>query len=160
MPAPVTTDSIWKELEREMFAVLGFVTPSGEARTAGIVYIVRNRELYIGTGTDSWKARHIAQNPKVSLTVTIPKRVPFLPWIKIPAATITFQGDAEVQGVGEAAPDVLHALMRGVELESAAAAKYSVIRIKPHGEFLTYGVGVPLLTMRKPEEARGRAPVE
>ncbi len=47
MPAPVTTDRIWKEVRARLFAVLGFVNPKGEARTSGIVYVVRNRQLYI-----------------------------------------------------------------------------------------------------------------
>ncbi len=159
MAAPVTTDSVWNAMERQLFAVLGFVTPKGEARTAGIVYIVRSRLIYIGTGRDSWKARHIAKNPHVSLTVTIPKRIPFWPWIKIPAATITSQGRAEVQAVEAVEPKILQALTHGVELEPDAAANFAVIKVKPCGEFVTYGVGVPLLTMRKPEQARGRAPV-
>ena len=35
----------------------------------------------------------------------------------------------------------------------------SIIAIEPVGDFVTYGVGVPLMTMRNPEDARGRAPV-
>jgi hypothetical protein len=31
--------------------------------------------------------------------------------------------------------------------------------VTPAKEFVTYGVGVPLMRMRHPEEARGRAPV-
>ena len=45
--------------------------------------------------------RHIAANPNASMTVTFPKHVPFLPFIRIPAATITFRGEAEVLGVGD-----------------------------------------------------------
>jgi hypothetical protein len=34
-----------------------------------------------------------------------------------------------------------------------------VIEIEPAGEFITYGVGIPLMSMRFPEKARGRAPI-
>ena len=159
MAAPLTTDQVWRAMERQLFAVLGFVTPKGEARTTGIVYIARNGALYIGTGSDSWKARHIAKNPNVSLTVTIPKRVPVMPWIKIPAATITFQGDAEICSPDEIDAEILQGLMRGVELDLELRSKYVIIKVRPRGEFITYGVGVPLLTMRDPQKARGRAPV-
>jgi hypothetical protein len=142
-----------------MFAVLGFVTPKGEARTAGIVYVVRNRRLYIGSVRSAWKTRHVERNPDVSLTVTIPKRVPLLPWIKIPAATITFQGEARVRGFEEVAEDVRRGLTHGVELSADYHARSCVIEVIPRGDFITYGVGVSLLTMRKPEAARGRAPV-
>jgi hypothetical protein len=34
-----------------------------------------------------------------------------------------------------------------------------VLEVEPKGEFVTYGVGIPLMQMRFPDEARGRAPV-
>ena len=34
-----------------------------------------------------------------------------------------------------------------------------LIEVTPQNEFITYGVGVPLMQMRNPEQARGRAPV-
>lgn len=157
MAAAPSTDLVWKEIQRQMFAVLGFVSTTGEARTAGIVYVVRGRELFIGTDRNSWKARHIAKNPNVSLTVTVPKSVPLLPWIRIPPATITFQGNAVVSRLDEVPADVQRALFRGLELDTATRESTCVIRVVPRGEFVTYGVGVPLLTMRHPEEAQGRA---
>ena len=72
------------------------VTSKGEARTIGIVYIVHKNKIYVSTSKESWKARHVQRNPHVSMTVPIAKRIPLLPWIKIPAATITFSGNAKV----------------------------------------------------------------
>ena len=157
MPADVTTDSVWKEVEKRSFAVLAMVTPKGEARTAGIVYTVHDRHLYIGTARESYKARWIEGNPSVSLTVTIAKRIPFYPFMQIPSATITFQGDASVRAHDEVDEAVVGALFRGLELD--AAAEHCLLRIAPRGRFLTYGIGVPLLTMRSPAKARGSAPV-
>jgi hypothetical protein len=159
MPATPSTEHVWEEVSRQIFAVLGFVSAKGEARTAGIVYTVAGRELYLGTDRRSWKTRHIEGNPNVSLTVTIAKRIPFVPWIKIPPATVTFQGKAAVLTLDQAPPKVQRALFRGLELNAEARERVCVIRVQPAGEFVTYGVGVPLLTMRKPEPARGRAPV-
>jgi hypothetical protein len=159
MAATLSTEQVWAEIRRQIFAVLSFVTAKGEARSAGIVYAVSGRELYIGTDRKSWKTRHIEGNPNVSLTVTIAKRIPFVPWIKIPPATVTFQGNASVLSLDQAPPDVQRALFRGLELDAESRERTCVIRVQPLGEFVTYGVGVPLLTMRKPEEARGRAPV-
>lgn len=159
MPANITTEQVWREVERRLFAVLGYVTPQGEARTVGIVYTVRDRQLYIVTGKDTWKARHIALNPHVSLTVTIPKRIPFLPWLPIPAATISFQGEASLHGIEDVPAEVPRKLLRGVEVGPEQRREICVIRVRPTGNFLSYGVGVPLLTMRKPEAARGRAQV-
>jgi hypothetical protein len=159
MPADVTTDQVWREVEKQMFAVLGMVTARGESRTAGIVYVVEDRELYIGSGKSSWKARHIRQNPNVSLTVTISKRIPFIPWIPIPAATITFQGEATVHEVGDVDPKIQQRLTRGMEVDPEWLNAQCSIRVRPKGHFVTYGVGVPLRTMRNPEKSRGRVPV-
>lgn len=157
MPAPITTDRVWKEIEAQMFAVLGHVTPKGEPRTSGIVYAVRNRRLYIGVYHESWKPRHIARNPRVSVTVTIPKRIPFMPWVKIPPATISFQGTAEVMPFEEADAGAQETLLAG--MQHAPDVKMDMIKVTPAGEFLTYGVGVSMNTMRRPHDASGRAPV-
>jgi hypothetical protein len=159
MTQALTSEQVWTELKKELFAVLGMVTPKGEARTIGIVYIVHGRKLYISTNKDSWKARHILRNPHVSLTVPIAKRIPFLPWIKIPAATITFSGIAAVLEPQNLGQDVLHALLQGAEQDAARLADMAVLEIQPQGEFITYGIGIPLMEMRFPEKARGRAPV-
>jgi hypothetical protein len=36
------------------------VTANHEARTVGVVYVVRDRKLYVATDREAWKARHIA----------------------------------------------------------------------------------------------------
>jgi uncharacterized pyridoxamine 5'-phosphate oxidase family protein len=159
MSNTLTTDLVWKEIEKELFAVLGMVTAQNEARTVGIVYVVRGRKLYVGTGRDAWKTRHIRQNPNVSLTIPIHKRIFFMPWIKIPSATITFAGKAQVKDIDDVPADVLDVVYRGMELDDAFKAESVVIEIEPVKEFLTYGVGVSLMDMRDPAKARGRVAV-
>lgn len=155
----LTSEQVWQEIRRNLFAVLGMVTPAGEARTVGIVYAVQEETIYIVTGKETWKARHIAGNPEVSLTIPIAKQIPLLPWIKIPAATITFAGTATLQDPAGASPAILHALFRGIEQEREKLAEMCLIAVTPKGHFITYGVGVPLLQMRHPEQARARVPV-
>ncbi len=150
---------VWNELKKEIFAVLGMVTSKGEARTIGIVYIVHNQKLYISTKKDAWPTRHIQSNPHISMTIPVAKRVPFMPWIKIPQATITFSGLAKVFEAKDVEDDILHALFRGLESDADMLATTAVLEIEPKGEFVTYGIGIPLMQMRFPEKARGRAPV-
>ena len=159
MPAPITADLVWNEIEKRLFAVLSYVTPKAQARSAGIVYVVRDRTLYVGTGKESWKAKHIRLNPNVALNVTIPKRIPVLPWIKIPDATIAFSATATVQSMRETAPEIIDALMKGMADQEEIVAESCMLVIRPTGHFVTYGVGVPLLDMRDPEKARGRTAV-
>ena len=159
MTNQLASETVWKEIESELFAVMGMVTAKGESRTIGVVYIVHDKNIYVLTSEDTWKARHIHGNPNVSLTVPIPKRIPFLPWIKIPAATISFSGKAHLIEAEQVEKEILHELMRGQEDDLAKLQSLTVIKIDPVGEFVTYGVGIPLMTMRDPEKARGRAPV-
>ncbi len=159
MTMQLTTDQVWQEIEKNFFAVLGMVTPKGEARTVGIVYVVHGRKLYIGSQKETWKVKHIRHNPHVSLTVTIAKRVPLLPWIKVPAATITFAGVAKVLENREIKADVLKALYRDVVKDEKAMAESCVIEVTSVGEFITYGVGIGLMQMRFPDKARGRVAV-
>lgn len=159
MTLQLSSDLVWQELKKELFAVLGMVTAKGKARTVGVVYAVHDHKLYIATRRDTWKARHIEQNPHVSITVTLPKRIPFLPWIKIPAATITFSGKATALDPEQVGQEILHALLRDLATDAEMLATMCVIEVQPLGDFITYGVGIPLMTMRHPEKARGRAPV-
>lgn len=159
MTTELTTDLVWQEVEKQLFAVLGMVTAKNEARTVGIVYTVHQRRLYITTKRTAWKTRHISQNPHISLTIPIAKRIPFMPWIKIPAATITCFGTAAIHEPSEIAPELLHKLFRGLETNADMMADTSIIAVEPMGDFVTYGVGVSLTTMRDTEKSRGRVPV-
>jgi nitroimidazol reductase NimA-like FMN-containing flavoprotein (pyridoxamine 5'-phosphate oxidase superfamily) len=78
MTVQLTTEQVWQAIEKELFAVIGMATAQSEARTVGVVYVVRGRKLYIGTGKDTWKARHIAANPHISVTIPIARRIPFM----------------------------------------------------------------------------------
>lgn len=153
-----TTDQVWGALDRAFFGVLAFVNRDGRPRTAGVCYVVDGRSLYVSTDRDMWKMRHIAANPNISMTVTMPKRVPFLPFIKIPPATITFKGVAGILDVDDVEASVFERLPRGSETDPEVIRRTAVIRIVPRGEFVTYGVAMPVTRMRTHEAAHGRAP--
>lgn len=151
---------LWEAINREIFAVVGMVSAKNEAKTVGVVYAVYDRKLYFSSTTDAWKVRHIRQNPHVSVTIPIAKRIPFWPWVKIPAATITASGTARVLTRADAPPEVEKKLLRGIEDSPEAQGDFAVIEIEPAGNFVTYGVGVSLMGMRDTINARGRVPVK
>lgn len=159
MTLQLTTKQVWQAIEQNLFAVLGMVTPNGEARTVGIVYALHEHKFYIGTRKRAWKVKHIAANPHVSLTIPIAKRIAIMPWIKIPAATITCSGVARLLENHAVQAEVLQALYRDVVKDEKMMADSCVIEVVPQGEFVTYGVGVSLMQMRFPDKALGRAPV-
>jgi len=136
------------------------VTKESETRSTGIVYTVNDNKLYIGTGLESWKTHHIRLNPEVSITIPIPKRIPLIPWIKIPQATISFSGTAWIIPAVEAEDNILHSVFRHMADDQELMKESCVIEVIPKGDFITYGVGISLMEMRNPELARGRAPVK
>jgi hypothetical protein len=159
MTQQLTSEQVWKELKKELFAVLGMVNSKGQARTVGVVYIVHDHKIYISTQKDEWKTRHVQNNPHVSVTVPISKSVPFMPWMKIPAATITFSGEAKVFAAKDVTGGILHALLHGYESNQEKLSNLAILEIEPQGDFVTYGIGIPLIQMSNPAKARGRSPV-
>jgi hypothetical protein len=154
----LTCDQVWQALEKASVAVLGHVTPSGQPRTSGVVYEAVARHIFVAVAPESWKARHIAACGHVSVTVLVRRGGLLSLLFPIPPATITFHGTAVVHAAG--APEATPILARLKRLLPPARAQSAcLIEIAPEGEFLTYGIGVPLMTMRDPAAARGHVPV-
>ena len=153
----VTGERVWHELDRASFAVLGYVTHAGEPRSSGVVYKTVGKRLYLAVAPDSWKARYIASGGHVSVTVPVRRGGVLSLVLPIPPATISFHATAIVHAAGSLKVGSL-----SKELETLLPPKRRdaavVIELAPEGEFLTYGVGVPLMDMQKPELARGVVP--
>jgi hypothetical protein len=157
--AELSTDEVWRVLKKQNFMVIGMVSARGQARTAGVMPYTEGRTLWFTTNANAWTARHITVHPEVSVTVAIPKRVPLIPWIKVPAATITFAGVAEVVPADRMPAIARDALTKGMrQTEDGSHGMLLGVRIRPVGDFITYGVGVPVVKMLDPKAASGRAP--
>lgn len=44
----LTCEQVWGEVAKASFAVLGYVSPSGEPRSSGVVYTTVGGRLYVG----------------------------------------------------------------------------------------------------------------
>lgn len=150
----LTTAQVWRQLDRSRFAVISHVTPAGEPRSSGVLYVSEGRRVYLVVAGDSWKARHIASNGRVAVTVPVARGGLLALLAPIPPATISFHGTATVYSPGSTPPARLAAL-----LPAERRASVTVIEIEPRGRFVTYGIGVSLLRMRHPEAARATVPV-
>lgn len=149
---------VWQQLSRASFAVLGYVTPRGEPRSSGVVFKAVNKRLYVAVGPDSWKARHIAGNPHVSITITVRRGGILALVFPIPPATISFRAQAIVHPAGSVDLGTLSKELESlVPVERRAAAV--IIELIPEGTFLTYGLGVSLADMSKPEVAEAVVPI-
>lgn len=152
------TELAWREIDKASFAVVSYVTPSGEPRSSGVVYATAGRRLYLTVAPDSWKARHIALDAHVSVTVPVRRGGLLSVLFPIPPATITFSAAASVRPPGAFDLNAISARLARL-IPSETAQRSALIELTPSGQFLTYGIGVPLMQMRDTAQARGRAPV-
>jgi hypothetical protein len=153
-----TPEQVWREIERASFAVVGYVTPSGEARSSGVVYKTSGKRLYFAVAPDSWKARHIAASRRVSVTVPVHRGGILALVAPIPPATISFHAAVIVHPAGSVRLNSLSKEL-GSLLPPGQRDSAVLIELIPEGRFLTYGVGVSLTDMRKPELAEAVVPV-
>jgi hypothetical protein len=154
----LTGAQVWREVDKASFLVLSHVAPSGEPRSSGVVYKAVRRHLYVAVAPTSWKARHIATGDHLAMTVLVRRGGILSLVLPIPPATISFHGTAIVHAAGGPEVQPLLEELKAL-LPPDRATSSCLIEIVPEGEFLTYGVGVPLMTMRTPEAARARVPV-
>ncbi len=151
------TELVWNALDRGSFAVIAYVTPAGEPRSSGVVFKAVNRRLYVAVAPDSWKARHVTDGSTVSVTVPIRRGGLLSLVLLIPPATISFHAMVRVHPAG-----ALDIGSVSKELESLLPPQRTkeavVFELVPTGRFVTYGVGVPLMEVANPDEARSTAP--
>jgi Pyridoxamine 5'-phosphate oxidase len=155
--ASLTSQAVWDTLARAWFAVVSHVTPAGQPRSSGVVYAATGHRLYAAVAADSWKARHIAANGRVALTVPVRRGGLLSLLFPIPPATISFHGIAIVHPADPAqAPALPQELVTLLPAERRATS--CVLEIRPERQFVTYGLGVSLRQMRSPSAARSRVP--
>ena len=154
----LSTEQVWHAIDKASFAVLSEVTPAGEPRSSGVVYKTLDRRMYVAVAPDSWKAKHVAANGRVALTVTVRRGGLLSLVVPIPPATISFHATATVLPAGSPQRrSILEELGSLLPPERRDAA--TIIEIVPEGAFVTYGLGVPLMKMRDPAAARARVHV-
>ncbi|HET7869341.1 MAG TPA: hypothetical protein VFM85_03365 [Actinomycetota bacterium] len=154
----LTSEQVWSSLAKASFAIVGYVTPTGEPRSSGVVYKTLGGRLYAAVATRSWKARHIAPSSPVSVTVPVHRGGILALLMPIPPATVSFHGSAIVhQSVSPQVRSVLDKLVATLPAEQRASR--CLVEIIPEGEFLTYGLRVPLRKTADPVAALARVPV-
>lgn len=156
--AHVSRETVWGALAKASFAVVSHVNSEGEPRSSGVVFGTADRRLYVAVAADGWKARQIASGQVVSVTVPVRRGGILALLAPIPPATITFEARATVHPAGSLdIGSVSKELTRLVPEERKAGS--CVIELVPEGRFLTYGIGVSLMDMRRPALAMAHVPV-
>jgi len=151
----LTSDQVWRQVAKQSFAVISQATSEGAPRSSGVLYKTIDRKLFVVTDANSWKAKHLAANPHIAVTVPVHRGGLLALVAPIPPATISFHGTAVVHAAGTMSiPEALSPLIPPERRSDCA-----IIEISPEGAFVTYGIGVALLRMRHPELSRARVPV-
>jgi hypothetical protein len=142
-----------KAIAARSFCTLATASAAGRPHVAGVIYSAVGHTLYASTLRESRKARNVAANPRVAVTVPV-RRLPIGP----PSA-VQFQGTAIILDNDDpevrehAAAGLLRAISAHGELELDGGC---VLRITPGRRLLTYGLGMPLLRLlRDPLNAAG-----
>jgi hypothetical protein len=156
--ARLTGDEVWHELAKSSFAVIGYVTPTGEPRSSGVVFTSVDRRLYTLVAPDSWKAKHIAASRRVSVTVPVRRGGILALLLPIPPACISFHATAIVHPPGSVDVASLSKDLTSM-VPKERLTRGCIIELVPEGDFLTFGVGVSLTDMLHPDVATARVPV-
>lgn len=155
----LTTAQVWRTVARQPFVVVAMVNRRGQGRSVGVTPAVHGADLWIAVLDTDWKTAHLRHQPEVSVTVPVRRGGPLALVAPIPPATITFSATARVLPVGEAPDPVRRRLLRGLKVPDAERSGTVMVRLTPHGDLVTYGIGVPLHRMVDTARARGRVPV-
>lgn len=154
-PAAPSADAVRAAIAKRSFATLATTSSAQRPHAAGVLYADVDGVLYVSTLRSSRKARNIAANPHVFVSIPV-RRVPF----GAPPSTIQFAATAELLAVDH--PDVarlaaagrLRAITGHGELELPDGC---VLRITPGRTIHTYGLGMSLRALAKnPLDAAAR----
>ena len=146
-------EEVKKILKSNMWLVISTVDEKNRPHSSVVVYQSDGDILICQTGIDTVKARSIKKNSNIS--VTIPFRKNFLhKLVPAPPAELHFTATAEILPYdNEEAKKIFARFLK--HSESVEKPQETIwIKIKPSKLISTYGVGIKLLDMRKPNKAR------
>jgi nitroimidazol reductase NimA-like FMN-containing flavoprotein (pyridoxamine 5'-phosphate oxidase superfamily) len=160
-PAPLSFDSVVKELRNRDLAVLSTVTDEGRPYSVAVNYGVSLPGapfgIYLMTRRHLKKVRNIVENPNVSVVVPVTRR---LLWF-LPPPSIHFQGTAEIlDWKDEVGTQVFESFFMGRQIlrkykaaNGRGETRICFVRITPDEEILTYMVGYPVWEISKRMES-------
>ncbi len=137
---------IKKEMAKRSFAVLATHSPAGRSHAAGVLYVEVDGVLYVHTQQASRKARNVAANGQVGVTIPI-RKIPVGP-----PFSIQFQGHAEVAAMDD--PRVTDLVEAGRLKKITSHGELDepngvFIAITPGRRIHSYGLGVPILDLMR-----------
>ena len=146
------TDEVRKILRKNIWLVLSTVNENNRPHSCVVVYQSDGYKITVLTGSDTVKVKNIKKNDKVSVTIPFRKNF-FHKLIPAPPAELHFSATAEIVPKGdEEARKIYNKFLKHAE-NSGVDEDSIFIKITPSNTIHTYGVGIKLLELRKPEKA-------
>ena len=141
-------------IDKRSYAVIATTSEAGNSHSAGVLYARSGDQLYFSTMKSSRKARNVAANSSIGVTIPV-RRVP----VGGPPSAIMFQAQAEVIDLDDAElrrlaeAGELKAITGHGELELPGGC---FVKITLPRRLHTYGLGMSLLSLiRDPLNAAG-----
>lgn len=157
-PAAPDHDKVIRAIQRRSFCTLATSSPAQQPHVAGVLYEAVGTTLYLNTLRTSRKARNVADNPRISVTIPV-RRAPVGP-----PSTIQFHGTGTVLASDD--PEIVSLLESGHLKSITGHGELELpdtcfIRIEPADRIFTYGLGMSLLRLiRDPLNAGGSIRLE
>ncbi len=147
-----------KQLRKKSFGVISVVDSQGRPHSTGVIYAIPPRphpfHFYVLTGIDYRKTRYIRLNPNVAFMVTFPHY-----WMRfVPANAVHFQATAEILPFSDPTAQATFRNSRITRMNlSSEYDEHEMVFIKiiPPKSLNVYGLGIPMLEMRKDPGAAG-----
>ncbi len=140
-------------LKKKNWLVLGTVDGNNVPHSSVVVYQSDGYVIYCITGKNTLKARNIRVNNKVSVTLPFRKNF-FHKIVPAPPAELHFTAEAEIKHFDDEEARKIFAKYLKYHNNVENKEESIWLKITPSKRVVTYGVGIKLLKMRKPELAR------
>ncbi|MHA1116193.1 MAG: pyridoxamine 5'-phosphate oxidase family protein [Candidatus Heimdallarchaeaceae archaeon] len=146
-------NEIRKVMKKNDWLVISTVGKNNLPQSSVVMYKSDGKEIYFVAGKNALKTRNIRHNENVSITIPFYKSL-FHKLIPAPPAEIHFKAKAQIiSKQDKKAREVLWDIIK-FEDKSETTEETVWIKVTPKSKIATYGVGIKLLEMRKPEKAR------
>lgn len=141
-------------LRKNHWLVLSTANKNGIPQSSVVVHASDGIMIYILTGKETLKTRNILENKHVAVTIPFRKNLLHRMMKRVPPAEIHFRGEATILPYNDEEAKRIYEKVLNYETPADLEQTSVWIKIKPSSKISCYGVGVSLLTMRKPEKAR------
>lgn len=146
-------NEVRKIIRKKNWLVLSTIDNKNIPHSSVVVYQSDGYVIYCVTGKTTLKARNIRTNNKVSVTLPFRKNF-FHKIIPAPPAELHFTAEAEIKPFEDTEARKIFSKYLKYQENVENQDETIWIKITPSNRIATYGVGIKLLKMRKPEKAR------